>query len=186
MNLLEATATVNGARLDRSRRATARDQRRGGAATTHACASTGAGPVIVGLRAGDLHPAQGRTDLPQLHARGRARRGARRRVDGVLPCRRPHIKARPSKRKSSSRARRARPSSARGRTWSRRSRRTSSCKLGDEVPIAVDTKNLHFFDEATGHSASLARSAPRRPSRRWSCSALRTAARPPGRPQARR
>ena len=26
-------------------------------------------PVIVGLRAGDLHPAQGRTDLPQLHAR---------------------------------------------------------------------------------------------------------------------
>ena len=26
-------------------------------------------PVIVGLRAGDLHPAQGRDDLPQIHAR---------------------------------------------------------------------------------------------------------------------
>jgi len=23
-------------------------------------------------------------------------------------------------------------------------------KLGDEVPVAVETKNLHFFDEATG------------------------------------
>jgi hypothetical protein len=24
-------------------------------------------------------------------------------------------------------------------------------RLGDDVPVAVDTKNLHFFDEATGH-----------------------------------
>ncbi len=23
-------------------------------------------------------------------------------------------------------------------------------KLGDEVPVAIDTKNLHFFDEASG------------------------------------
>jgi hypothetical protein len=23
-------------------------------------------------------------------------------------------------------------------------------KLGDEIPVAVDTKNLHFFDEASG------------------------------------
>ena len=29
-------------------------------------------------------------------------------------------------------------------------------QLGDEVPIAVDTKNLHFFDEASRRSASLA------------------------------
>ena len=70
-------------RVRRYRRQLDRRRRRGARELPGPEAHHG-GKVIVGLRAGDLHPAQGRDDLPQIHARRPARRVARRRVDGVL------------------------------------------------------------------------------------------------------
>src|SRR5439155_22496419 len=68
MNLLEGTATVNGSvevdlgghKLPISDEALRQYPR---------LREYGGRNVIVGLRAGDLHPAQARNDLPQIHAR---------------------------------------------------------------------------------------------------------------------
>ena len=108
--------------------------------------------VIVGLRAGDLHPGQGRDRPAADHRARRARRVARRRVDGVLQGRRaPDPKARDVVDEEEPRAEdAARASSARGRTSSRRSRRTSSSGSATTSRSPSTRKNLHFFDEASG------------------------------------
>ena len=86
------------------------------------------------------------------HGAGAARRVARRRVDGVLQGQRPQPeeRRRPRRRRSSSPTRERDGRRRHGRTSSRRSRRTSSSSSATDVPVAVDTKNLHFFDEASG------------------------------------
>ncbi|HZQ16638.1 MAG TPA: sn-glycerol-3-phosphate ABC transporter ATP-binding protein UgpC [Gaiellaceae bacterium] len=107
-------------------------------------------PVIVGLRAGDLHPGSGRDDLPELRARVELVEAlggesmAYFRVDAR------HIKAEQAEEEEML-------ASESGETvvGSRPNLVASfpphvQLKLGDEVPVAVDTKNLHFFDEATG------------------------------------
>jgi multiple sugar transport system ATP-binding protein len=107
-------------------------------------------PLIVGLRAGDLHPAQGRDDLPQIHARvdlveslgGESM--AYFRVDAR------HIKSEAAAEEEML------ASDDQQTVVGARPNLVASfpphvqLKLGDDVPVAVDTKNLHFFDEATG------------------------------------
>jgi multiple sugar transport system ATP-binding protein len=107
-------------------------------------------PVIVGLRAGDLHPAQGRDDLPQLHARVELVESlggesmAYFRVDAR------QIKSELAEDEEML------ASEDRATVVGARPNLVASfpphvqLTLGDEVPVAVDTKNLHFFDEASG------------------------------------
>jgi multiple sugar transport system ATP-binding protein len=109
-------------------------------------------PVIVGLRPGDLHPAQGRTDLPQIQARvelveslggesmayfkvdARQIKSEAAVVDDALAEAAEHeesvVGSRPNLVASF-------PPHV-------------QLRLGDEVGVAVDTRNLHFFDEASG------------------------------------
>jgi multiple sugar transport system ATP-binding protein len=149
MNLLEATASVNGAvsvnvgghELSIDDAALANYPR---------LREYDGKPVIVGMRAGDLHPAQGRDDLPQIRARVELVEAlggesmAYFRVDTRA------IKAEVAEEEEMLAA-------EGGETvvGSRPNLVASfpphvQLKLGDEVPIAVDTKNLHFFDEASG------------------------------------
>ena len=111
----------------------------------------GGRPVIVGLRAGDLHPAQGRDDLPQIHATVEIVESlggesmAYFRVDAR------HIKSEAAEEEDVLAADGA-PEVVVG---SRPNLVASfpphvQLRLRDEVPIAVDTRNLHFFDEASG------------------------------------
>jgi multiple sugar transport system ATP-binding protein len=149
MNLLEGTASVNGsvsveigghtiAVGDEALRSYPRLREFGGRR------------VIVGMRAGDLHPAQGRTDLPQIHARVELVEAlggesmAYFRVDARS------IKAEAAEEEE------ALASEAEETVVGSRPNLVASfpphvqLKLGDEVPVAVDTKNLHFFDEESG------------------------------------
>jgi len=106
--------------------------------------------VIVGLRAGDLHPAQGRDDLPQIHAR----------VDlvealGGESMAYFHVDTRAYKAEQAAEEEELANESDETVVGSRPNLVASfpphvQLKLGDEVGIAVDTKNLHFFDEASG------------------------------------
>jgi multiple sugar transport system ATP-binding protein len=150
MNLLESTASVNGAVsidlggheleiADEALRNYPRLREYGGR------------PVIVGVRAGDLHPAQGRTDLPQLHARVELVEALGGESMAYF-----HVDARQIKAESVEEEDLLANEASTTVVGSRPNLVASfpphvQLKLGDEVPIAVDTKNLHFFDEATGH-----------------------------------
>ena len=103
------------------------------------------------LEAGDLHPAQGRDDLPQIHATVEIVESlggesmAYFRVDAR------HIKSETAEEEDVLAADDT-PDVVVG---SRPNLVASfpphvQLRLRDEVPIAVDTRNLHFFDEASG------------------------------------
>jgi multiple sugar transport system ATP-binding protein len=106
--------------------------------------------VIVGLRAGDLHPGQGRDDLPQIRARVEL-------VESLGGESMAYFKVDARSLKSEVAEEEEVLESESGETvvGSRPNLVASfpphvQLKLGDEVPVAVDTKNLHFFDEASG------------------------------------
>ncbi len=107
-------------------------------------------PVIVGLRAGDLHPAQGRDDLPQIRARVEL-------VESLGGESMAYFKvaARSIKTEQADEEEVLEIDGAETVVGSRPNLVASfpphvHLKLGDEVPVALDTKNLHFFDEASG------------------------------------
>ncbi|HEX4525228.1 MAG TPA: sn-glycerol-3-phosphate ABC transporter ATP-binding protein UgpC [Gaiellaceae bacterium] len=149
MNLLEATATVNGGvsvnlggnvlpiapeALEQYPRLREYDGR----------------PVIVGLRAGDLHPAQGRDDLPQIHATVEIVESLGGESMAYFKVDARHIKSEAAEEEE------ILESETEETVVGSRPNLVASfpphvqLKLRDEVPIAVDTKNLHFFDEASG------------------------------------
>ena len=149
MNLLEATAHVNGGvSIDLGGHRLAIDE---GAVQNYPRIREYDGrSVIVGLRAGDLHPGSGRDDLPELTARVELVEAlggesmAYFRVDAR------HIKAEQAEEEEML------ASEGGDTVVGSRPNLVASfpphvhLKLGDEVPVAVETKNLHFFDEATG------------------------------------
>jgi|tagenome__1003787_1003787.scaffolds.fasta_scaffold20895706_2 multiple sugar transport system ATP-binding protein len=108
--------------------------------------------VIVGLRPGDLHPAQGRTDLPQIQARVEL-------VESLGGESMAYFKVNARQIKSEAHAVDESLAAADEQTESVVGSRPNlvasfpphvQLKLGDEVGVAVDTRNLHFFDEASG------------------------------------
>ena len=106
--------------------------------------------AIVGLRAGDLHPAQGRDDLPQIHARVELVESLGGESMAYFRVNARQIKA------ESAAAEDALASDDEASVVGSRPNLVASfpphvqLKLGDDAAIAVDAKNLHFFDEATG------------------------------------
>ena len=107
-------------------------------------------PVIVGLRAGDLHPAQGRDDLPQIHARVELVESLGGESMAYFKVDARHIKAEAVEEEEML------ASEDEQTVVGARPNLVASfpphiqLKLGDDVPVAVDTRNLHFFDEASG------------------------------------
>jgi multiple sugar transport system ATP-binding protein len=149
MNLLEATVSVNGAVTltlsghelpiaDEAIRNYPRVREYGGRS------------VIVGLRAGDLHPSQGRDDLPQLHARVELVEALGGESMAYFKVDTRAFKAEQAEDEETL------ASEAEETVVGSRPNLVASfpphvqLKIGDEVPVAVDTKNLHFFDEASG------------------------------------
>jgi multiple sugar transport system ATP-binding protein len=107
-------------------------------------------PVIVGLRAGDLHPAQGRDDLPQIRARVELVESLGGESMAYF-----RVDARQIKAEAAEEEEILESDSTETVVGSRPNLVASfpphvQLSLGDEVPVAVDTKNLHFFDEASG------------------------------------
>jgi multiple sugar transport system ATP-binding protein len=149
MNLLEATATVNGGveidlgghRLPISDQALAQYPR---------LREYNGRSVIVGLRAGDLHPAQGRDDLPQITARVELVEALGGESMAYFRVDTRHIKAEQAAEEE------LLAHDGDDTVVGTRPNLVASfpphvqLKLGDEVGVAVDTKNLHFFDEASG------------------------------------
>jgi multiple sugar transport system ATP-binding protein len=149
MNLLEGTATVNGsvsvevgghdlAISDEALHSYPRLRDWGGRR------------VIVGMRAGDLHPAQGRTDLPQIHARVELVEALGGESMAYF-----RVDARSIKAEVAEEEEMLASESGETVVGSRPNLVASfpphvQLKLGDDVAIAVDTKNLHFFDEESG------------------------------------
>jgi multiple sugar transport system ATP-binding protein len=108
--------------------------------------------VIVGLRPGDLHPAQGRSDLPQIEARVEL-------VESLGGESMAYFKVDARQIKSEAHAVDESLAAADDREESVVGSRPNlvasfpphvQLRLGDEVGVAVDTRNLHFFDEASG------------------------------------
>jgi multiple sugar transport system ATP-binding protein len=106
--------------------------------------------VIVGLRAGDLHPAQGRDDLPQITAGVELVESLGGESMAYFKVNARQIKA------DSSAAEEELENEDEASVVGSRPNLVASfpphvqLKLGDRVQIAVDAKNLHFFDEASG------------------------------------
>jgi multiple sugar transport system ATP-binding protein len=107
--------------------------------------------VIVGLRAGDLHPAQGGFDqLPQITADVELVESLGGESMAYFK-----INARQFKSESSAAEEELENEDESSVVGSRPNLVASfpphvQLKIGDRVPIAVDAKNLHFFDEASG------------------------------------
>jgi multiple sugar transport system ATP-binding protein len=106
--------------------------------------------VIVGMRAGDLHPAQGRDDLPQIHARVELVEALGGESMAYF-----RVEARSIKAEVAEEEEMLASESGETVVGSRPNLVASfpphvHLKLGDDVAIAVDTKNLHFFDEGSG------------------------------------
>jgi multiple sugar transport system ATP-binding protein len=106
--------------------------------------------VIVGLRAGDLHPAQGFDQLPQITADVELVESLGGESMAYFK-----VNARQFKAESSAAEEELENEDATSVVGSRPNLVASfpphvQLKLGDRVQIAVDAKNLHFFDEASG------------------------------------
>jgi ABC-type sugar transport system ATPase subunit len=106
--------------------------------------------VIVGMRAGDLHPAQGRDDLPQINARVELVESLGGESMAYF-----HVDARQIKAELHDEEEQLANESEATVVGTRPNLVASfpphvQLKLGDDVGVAVDTKNLHFFDEASG------------------------------------
>jgi multiple sugar transport system ATP-binding protein len=106
--------------------------------------------VIVGLRAGDLHPAQGFDQLPQITANVELVESLGGESMAYFK-----VNARQFKAESSAAEEELENEDTTSVVGSRPNLVASfpphvQLKLGDRVQIAVDTKNLHFFDEASG------------------------------------
>ena len=108
--------------------------------------------VIVGLRPGDLHPAQGRSDLPQIQARVEL-------VESLGGESMAYFKVDARQIKSEAHAVDESLAAADEHEESVVGSRPNlvasfpphvQLRLGDDVGVAVDTRNLHFFDEASG------------------------------------
>jgi multiple sugar transport system ATP-binding protein len=149
MNLLEATVTVNGGvSIDLGGNVL---QVSADAVNQYPRLREYSGrPVIVGLRAGDLHPAQGRDDLPQIRARVELVESLGGESMAYFRVEARHIKSEATEEEA------ILASSAEETVVGSRPNLVASfpphvhLKLGDDVDVAVDTKNLHFFDEASG------------------------------------
>jgi multiple sugar transport system ATP-binding protein len=149
MNLLEATASVNGGvTIDLGgNRIPIADA----ALTTYPRLREYDGrPVIVGIRAGDLYPGQGRDDLPGLQARVELVEALGGESMAYFRVNARHIKAEVIEEEEI-----LENEGSETVVGSRPNLVASfpphvQLKLGDEVPVAIDTKNLHFFDEASG------------------------------------
>ena len=149
MNLLEGTVSVNGAvsvDIGGNRIAVADEA----LANYPGLRNNNGVKVIVGLRAGDLHPAQGRDDLPQIRARVQL-------VESLGGESMAYFKVNARSLKSEAADEEEELESEGGETVvGARPNLVASfpphviLKLGDEVPIAVDARNLHFFDESSG------------------------------------
>jgi multiple sugar transport system ATP-binding protein len=149
MNLLEGTVSVNGGVtvdiggnvLPVANEALAAYPR---------VADRNGGKVIVGLRAGDLHPGQEYEGLPKIHANVQL-------VESLGGESMAYFKVDARSLKSEVAEEEEELASEGGETVvGQRPNLVASfpphvhLKLGDKVPVAVDTKNLHFFDEASG------------------------------------
>jgi multiple sugar transport system ATP-binding protein len=106
--------------------------------------------VIVGLRAGDLHPAQGFMELPQIAADVELVESLGGESMAYFKVNTRQIKA------ESSAAEEELENEDEASVVGSRPNLVASfpphvqLQIGDRVPIAVDAKNLHFFDEASG------------------------------------
>ena len=107
--------------------------------------------VIVGVRPGDLHPAQEHGDLPRLRARVELVESLGGESMAYFRVNARHIKAEAAEEEAML--------AAEGEETVVGSRPNLVAsfpphvhlRLGDEVPVSIDTKNLHFFDEESGH-----------------------------------
>jgi multiple sugar transport system ATP-binding protein len=107
-------------------------------------------PVIVGLRAGDLHPAQGFDQLPQITADVELVESLGGESMAYFK-----VNARQIKSESSAAEEELENEDEASVVGSRPNLVASfpphvQLQIGDRVQIAVDAKNLHFFDEASG------------------------------------